>query len=243
MASSTVEARSQGRANTERKPSGTSHSGGGDTLVMYQFLPLGELLASSLRDGMAGPLEISEAQVEKIHSALSRIQESMSGKDPLVVFTKGETVPCFGAEKEACTSESGHIQFARDPWLGKDFSVERRLELVTIELFRVGGVDSPYEQAHLVSSSLSFLVELRKGKIQKVPLNSLHRRIPDGMRCAGQEQCASGYCYSVPELGHFCVNRELNCARPGGQGVYFGETYSLGRRNYYCKPGVGLELR
>ena len=64
--------------------------------------------------------------------------------------------------------------------------------------------------------------------------------IANGQLCGAAANCQSGYCYAVPGQGNYCLAREMNCPKPGADGVLFGESYTFQNQEYSCNAGTGL---
>jgi hypothetical protein len=68
-----------------------------------------------------------------------------------------------------------------------------------------------------------------------------------GDPCSSGNECPispgrnRGYCYPGPEGGNYCLNGNLNCAKPGSEGVEYGHSYISGGREYKCVSGVGWD--
>ncbi len=64
--------------------------------------------------------------------------------------------------------------------------------------------------------------------------------VGNGYECISASECSSGYCYPGPDEKNYCIAREKNCAKPGTEGIMFGESYDYGDHGYECKLGDGL---
>jgi hypothetical protein len=62
----------------------------------------------------------------------------------------------------------------------------------------------------------------------------------NGLACTSNGQCASNYCYAGPENKSYCIARDANCAKPGSDGIQFGEAYIFNNGIYQCVAGSGL---
>jgi len=63
---------------------------------------------------------------------------------------------------------------------------------------------------------------------------------PPGEKCTSPSQCSSDYCHPGPEGNDYCTLRSKNCAKPGTDGVMFGDSYIYNNILYECKAGIGL---
>ena len=64
--------------------------------------------------------------------------------------------------------------------------------------------------------------------------------LQNGAACTTNSQCASNYCYPGPGSSKYCIAANKNCAKPGTDGILYGDEYTSGGERYRCVAGAGL---
>lgn len=72
--------------------------------------------------------------------------------------------------------------------------------------------------------------------------STLFSSLPNGEQALSSQQCRSGHSASGPGGWQMCLAEASDCAKPGSDGVRFGEAYVMGN-SFVCERRVGLMLR